>query len=480
MRTFFRELFSGIFKNTLWLSLSQVGSKILTFFILILVARLLGPEIYGKFAFAFSFALLFSLVADLGLSNLITREIAQKKEKAREITSISLALKIILSLGYLLFFGIFIQLLPFSPLTRRILWFAGIYTVSLSFSEFIGSTFYGFERMQYQALMRIGGRALILVLLFFAYFKKWGVVEVAGIWCLGVGIEVILGLFVLFSKFFFPRLKLSLSLIKEVLKESLPFALTTLFVTIYFRTDTVMLSLIKGDLPTGWYNASYRIMEAFGFIPGILSLASYPVFSKLAKEKEKIKALLFRVNFLSLIFGIPVALGGLVLARDAVLFLYGKEFEPSSLSLRVLLFSSIFMFLSLPLSTLLNALGRQRKVMKAAFFCAGFNVFLNFLLIPYLSELGAAISTLFTEGVFFFFVLYRAKLFLGVFPSPYSSFFPLVSALGMVGVILIFSSFPFILLTLLGVATYFLLLLSLIKIFQGSKFLGRMFLPFIS
>jgi O-antigen/teichoic acid export membrane protein len=78
---------------------------------------------------------------------------------------------------------------------------------------------------------------------------------------------------------------LNLSFWKQILRESLPLALTVIFTVIYFKIDVVMLSLIRGDnSEIGWYSAAMRLMELVGVLPALIVSALFPIVSSLYKE----------------------------------------------------------------------------------------------------------------------------------------------------------------------------------------------------
>ena len=58
----------AIFKNTSWLSISQVLTSVCAFLWTILIARYLGVTDYGIVSFAISFTGLIGIVMDLGKS----------------------------------------------------------------------------------------------------------------------------------------------------------------------------------------------------------------------------------------------------------------------------------------------------------------------------------------------------------------------------------------------------------------------------
>jgi len=73
-----------IFKNTFWLAVAEGVTRLLKLALLIYVARILGATEYGKFNFALAFVGLFAIFADLGLSQITTREFSREKEKEKE------------------------------------------------------------------------------------------------------------------------------------------------------------------------------------------------------------------------------------------------------------------------------------------------------------------------------------------------------------------------------------------------------------
>ena len=85
-----------IAKNTTVLLVAQVASYLLAFFYMMYTARYLGPASFGILSFAAAFTGIFSVFGDLGLSTLITREVARDKSLApKYLANVSL-MKVIL------------------------------------------------------------------------------------------------------------------------------------------------------------------------------------------------------------------------------------------------------------------------------------------------------------------------------------------------------------------------------------------------
>ena len=71
-------LSSGLVKNILSIGLGDAGSKLLTFFAFIYIARLFGPSDFGLIGLGMALVGFFIPVVDFGLGMIGTREISQK------------------------------------------------------------------------------------------------------------------------------------------------------------------------------------------------------------------------------------------------------------------------------------------------------------------------------------------------------------------------------------------------------------------
>ena len=72
-----------ILKNSLSLFSSLMVTRLIGFGVVIALSRYLGVERFGQYSFALAFAALFSIVADLGISQLVIREVAKDKSQSQ-------------------------------------------------------------------------------------------------------------------------------------------------------------------------------------------------------------------------------------------------------------------------------------------------------------------------------------------------------------------------------------------------------------
>ncbi|NLN44129.1 MAG: hypothetical protein GX152_08170 [Methanosarcina sp.] len=98
----------------------------------------------------------------------------------------------------------------------------------------------------------------------------------------------------------------------------------------------------------------------------------------------------------SLLLAVPVFVGGVLLGDKMLYFFYGESFAQGAKTFYVLLvvqLVNVFMFLQ---TMYLNALNRPKESFKVTAVAAAANIVLDFMLIPVIGIIGAAIATLIT------------------------------------------------------------------------------------
>ncbi|MGC8944476.1 MAG: oligosaccharide flippase family protein, partial [Minisyncoccia bacterium] len=143
-----------IVKNTFWLTISSIFSKLVKYFLIIYAARLLNVTEYGYFNFAVSFAALFAVFADLGISSLISRDLAKEKETEIKIPAI-FTLKLILVIASFLLIVLASFFAPQSNKLQGAIILMAVFVTINSLSNFLYNCFYGREEMQYQTITEI-------------------------------------------------------------------------------------------------------------------------------------------------------------------------------------------------------------------------------------------------------------------------------------------------------------------------------------
>jgi len=391
-----------IIKNTGVLFVAQILSHILSFFYMMYTARYLGATGFGILAFALAFTGIFGILTDFGLQQLTVREVARDKSLASKYLSNISVMKIILVTLTFGLIALTVNLLGYPEQTIRVVYLVGLSVVFSAFTTMFYSIFQAYEKMEYQSLGQILNNTLMLGGIIFAIKYRFSVVGFASLYLLTstcvLGYSFVIQRWKLFPRLSLRMIEVDWSFWKSTIKEALPFGLAMTFVMIFYWIDSVMLSLMKGDIVVGWYNAAYRMMLVLLYIPQSFIAAIYPVMSKFYVTSQDSLRLPFEKSFKYLtIIGIPIGIGTTFLAKKLILGIFGIEYMNSILPLQILVWSSVLIFMSMPFGNLLNSINKQSIVTKVTGICAVVNIVLNLMLIPKYSLIGASIATVLTE-----------------------------------------------------------------------------------
>jgi len=364
--------------------------------LLILVARRLGGESFGRISFAYSFTYLFVLLTDFGLNILLVREVARDRGAAACYLGNLLSLKL---LSAPVAFGLIAAAIVLSGYSAEVvvvvLLFAGVNLVR-GILELYGAVFSGLEVMGREAalknlhqvcLLLSGGIALALGC---GPFGLAVALLIASILVVVIGSEMVRRTIPLFRPLWDGGLWLAL------LRRAVPVAMTSIFIVLYNESDIVLLSYLgQGEREVGWYAAASKILKMLQLIPMLVVSGVYPVFSDLAGRLRGALSTAYRGTLkLLLVIAIPVAIAVAGFAEPVVRLIYGEGFAPAALPLSLLAYSIPFLYLGY---VLVNVLVSSDHLTWAALATGGagvLNIAVNLLLIPVFGIAGSALAAI--------------------------------------------------------------------------------------
>lgn len=462
-----------IAKNTAVLFAANVISKLLGFFYIMYTARYLGAERFGVLSFALAFTGIFGVFTDLGLWPLTVREVARDKSLAGKYLGNITVIKILLVIITFILIGITINMLDYPKQIIKVVYFIYLSIIFNSFSQMFYSIFQAYEKMEYQSIGQIINSVLKVAGALFAISQRFDVVGFASIYFVISAIILGYAFSVYLWKFITPKIEVNFNLWKPMIMKALPFGFSSIFATIYYWIDSVMLSIMKGNEIVGWYNGAYRLVIVLLFIPTAYTMSIFPVMSNLYKISEKSLRFSYERSIkYMLIISIPIATGTTLLSSRVVLLIYGVEYMPSIIALQILIWTIIFIFINYVSGNLLGSIDRQVSVAKVMGIGAGINIILNLLMIPKFSYIGASIATVITDFIVLsvlVYILSKTEYAIKV-SSLKAALKVLVSTLVIVIIIKYYSNINLILLIFICVFAY-CCMLYIIKIFDEKDIL---------
>lgn len=389
-----------IAKNFSSLIIAQIIYKIITFVMMIIMARFLGVEGFGQFSYGLSFVWVFLFLSDFGLSELFVRDVAAKRNSLGQYINNIIPLKILIAV--VVYLTVVLSAWQFSFGTEKfwIILILGASVVMDSFMYFFRSIFRIKETMEYEAVLMVIEALLKLAIVLFVI--KLGVNLSGAILMSLVLLSVsFINSIINFVVFTSNHRKIIFTFNKTfwfyLMRSAFPFALIYILSFLNFRIDVIMLSLMKGDISAGWYNACYKLLEQFLIVPLLLSYVYLPLFSRLSERVDNIH-LIFKKTILPLfLVGLSIVILCYFFGATLIRIIYGKAFKDAADYVYPLSLVLIPFFIKPIIEKVLYVAGQQVIVFFIYFFGIVSNVILNFLLIPRWGINGASFATLFSE-----------------------------------------------------------------------------------
>jgi len=397
------------------------------------VQRIVGVGDYGFYFVILNFSFLFNIILDLGITNFNNRNIAQHNHLLNKHFSGILVVKLLLGLTYFVIAFIIALILGYSADQFRLLGWLVFNQFLLSFILYLRSNISGFMMFKTDSFLSVLDRLLMIL---FCGMLLWGHIIDSPFrieWFVysqtaAYSITAALAFIIVMKKARFRKLNWNWPFSLMIMKQSLPFALLVLLMTLYNRLDPVMLESLlpakialvqveiiatvshlnpvmlenmlaerTGNFQAGIYASGFRLLDAANMIAYLFAVLLIPIFSKLIKKKQPIEHMV-KLSFTIIItLAIIVAVGSYFYSYELIDMLYDAHIEASTRVFQFLILGFIAVSTTYIFGTLLTANGNLKQLNIIALFGLLINFALNYMLIPRMLASGSAISSLITQ-----------------------------------------------------------------------------------
>jgi O-antigen/teichoic acid export membrane protein len=478
----FVSLSRSIASNTFISAIARIISIIFSLSVVGIVTRSLGQEGFGEYSTILAYLALFVIAADLGLQSLMTRELSQTNEGFSRIASNYFTLRctaslIILGVGFVISFAF-----PYPTHVQIGIGIGAFGFLFLSFTQVLQGIFQKHLAMHLSAIGEVVGRAVQLAMVYVIFQNQVSLWMLLGIMSFASFLIFVLHYYFA-QKYIKIRLRFEFRYWLEILKITWPIALSIVLTLVYFKIDTIFLSLMKDQRDVGIYNVAYRALESLLFFPAMFSGIMMPILSREAiMDKEQFRQTLNKSLRVISIFTFPIVCGGIILSYSITTLIGGADFWVSGKPMQILFIACGIIFYGNLLGRAIIALDLQKKAVLVYLIGMLLNVVLNLIYIPQYSYIGAAWTTVGTEaliGIFLFWILWKKTRV----EIDFYNLSKIILATGIMGLFLFVLSSPLTqplsliklgIYTLFGAITYFISLY-IIKGISSQEMLS--FLP---
>jgi len=382
------------FANTSWLIFERISRMVITLFVVIYVARYLGPSNYGLLSYAQSFVVLFSAIATLGLDSIVIRDLVRNEKKRDELLGVTFILKVAGSILLLGMLAVIVRFTTNDNFTNLLIFIIALATIFQSFNAidfYFRSKVLSRYTVYAQTASLISSAIIKILLIYFKmgliYFAAVMVVEsvILAVGLIAVYIKQKLNIF---------NWKIKFDLAKRLLKDSWPLILSGVAISIYMRIDQVMIKQMINLGAVGNYAVAVRLSEVWYFIPMAITSSVFPAIINAKKVSEELYyGRLQKLYDLMTWLAVGIALPITFLANDIIRLLFGIQYQDAAGVLRIYIWAGIFVFLGVASSQYLIAENYTRVSFFVTFMGMIANVILNIILIPKYGINGAATAT---------------------------------------------------------------------------------------
>jgi O-antigen/teichoic acid export membrane protein len=433
----------SIIKNTAWLFTAEIVSMILLSIGGLLLARAWGSAMYGVYGFAISFVSLFGFLIDFGLPTLLINELSQRRDEIKRFIKNYTAFKIVLAIAAFSLVALVICLTNKPTDVKAVVILMACNIIIGSFITFYYSVFRAFEQMKYEAMFKMIFNALSLVPIIMVLIGHWKLHSFVTASVVLTSFNLILLLRMLSRTRALFSSVLDLPFIRQTFRHAIPLALSTVFISIYFSIDSVMLSFWKNNETVGWYSADYRIVLLLMTFVNLFFATTFPVISRLLnRDNQTVRVILAMSLRIVVTLVLPATIALSLLAPQFVNLIFGASFDPGAKALSILIWTVFLSGISVVYSQTVLASGHKTVYAIGTAVGAVLNVLLNVLLIPRWSLNGAAIATVAAELVVLaYFSMYCNRRVINV-PVESRLTVPIVLSLALIPLFLFARSLP--------------------------------------
>jgi O-antigen/teichoic acid export membrane protein len=383
--------------NTIIQIIGKGISTIIGVVVVGMLTRYLGEAGFGQYTTIMAFLQFFGILVDMGLYIVLVKKISEENVDEEKWASNIFTLRLISAIIFLGLAPLIVLFFPYPGIIKL-----GVLITSLSFfgvtlNQTVTGVFQKHLRMDKVMIAELIGRVILIATTYVVIRADLGLMWVMVAVVAGSLANFIIAF--LFSRAFVRiKLRFDFETWRAVIKESWPIALSIAFNLVYFKADTIILSLIKNSETVGVYGASYKILEVLTTFPAMFAGLVLPLLASawVAADMERFKRVLQKGFEAMIIIAVPLAIGTFFIANQ-IMRLVAPDFHNAARVLQILIFAAATIFIGNLFGNAVVAINRQRTMMWLYLMVAIVSLIGYLIFIPRYSYFGAAGMTVVSE-----------------------------------------------------------------------------------
>lgn len=384
--------------NAAWIIGEQVFQMAISFFIMILSARYLGPSNYGLINYTASFVTFTTSVVTLGMDGVVIKKMVDFPDREGEYLGSCMAFRLVSA--FVCGAGSIAVVWMLNPGDNLMLMLVAVQSVQLIFKavSVLDSWFQRHLKAKYVSLAKMLSCIIVAAYRIYLLVTRKSVVWFAFSSTLTMLVIAVV-LVISYQKNKNSRLKVSVKCGFDVLKDSYHFIISGLMTAIYGQMDKIMLGGMISSASVGFYTTAASLCSMWLFVPlAVINSLRPGILEQKSRGNEQLY--MFKLQKLySIIIWICmiVSIGVFVFGGFAIRILYGEAYSGAIRPLKILIWSETFAMIGSARGAWILAENKNKYVKYYLGMGAALNLLLNSTLIPVYGAEGAAVATLITQ-----------------------------------------------------------------------------------
>ncbi len=384
----------------------QFGGKIISTLLgvitIAIMARYLGTIGFGQYSTIMAYLQFFGILVDMGLALTVVRLIADPRNDQQKIINNVFSIRFFSALIFLGLAPLIILVFPYDNLVKLGVAIATLSFFAISLNQILIGLFQKELKMASVTISEIAGRFILFLLVFIFVITNKGLLAIILAVVLSSLTNFLLN-YIFAHKFVKIAFAFDWSIWEKIIKTTWPIAISIAFNLVYFKADTIILSLVRSQAEVGIYNAPYRVLEILtNFIYMFMGII-FPILTLTWAEKnfDKFKSIFQKTFDFLVILAVPMIFGTLFLAKNIILLIAGPEFIASALVLKIIIFATAIIFINSLFGYSIVVINKQKQMVWAYVFVAIVALTGYLIFIPRYGYYGAAAFTIVSEALIF-------------------------------------------------------------------------------
>ncbi len=341
--------------SVMWSATQTWGVRVISFLVMIALARLVAPEAFGLVAYATVFISFAQIFVDQGFSDAIVQFPQLGREHLDTAFWVSVLTGGILTLVSLLVSDAVAGLFREPQLAPLIRWLSPIFILSAlsSVQQAVLRRKLAFKVLTIRSLVANLVSGVIAVIMAFSGYGVWSLVA-------KILVTAIVNAVMLWQvSDWHPSFRLSVKRFRELFAFGINIVGGNFVDFLSVHSDDFLIGYFLGPLALGYYTLAYNLLIVMtDLLVSVPNAVAFPVFSSVQTDAAGIKRAFSQVILLQSVVAFPVFLGVASLSSEVVLQLYGSQWLASIPVLQLLMLIGIVRSATYIYSSVFRAAGK--------------------------------------------------------------------------------------------------------------------------